>query len=273
MNSVKKAFAFFYEEVGAKYPEEEEVYHTLRGRLRRAFILHQLQQLQGRLLDVGCNSGHYLAAYQNGERFGVDISRSVLRRADKDLKACLLVADAERLQTYRPAVFDAVLCSEVLEHCLNPQSVFAGFAHVLKPGGRGLITTPNYKGKRPGWIPMDSLTDYGVQGDFDGKYFHSAFHPQELCALAESVGLNVVQSGTLEKEVKFAAKIPAAILMTGRLVNRIFHSRRMEQWLLKVFNVLSIWIYEFCKMTRLHVFFMHFVKEGVRSFVLLEKPR
>lgn len=270
---MKKAFAFFYEEVGAKYPEEEEVYHTLRGRLRKAFILEHLRQMNGRLLDVGCNSGHYLAAYENGPRFGVDVSCSVLYRVPRDLAAHWLVADAERLQTFRPDSFDAVLCSEVLEHCLDPHSVFSGIAHILRPGGQALITTPNYKGRRPEWIPMDSLTDYGIRGDFNGKYYHSAFRPYELRTLAESVGFKVVQCGTLEKEVKYAAKIPAAILISGRLLNKLARSRKIEQLLLRIFNVLSIWIYEVCRVTHLQRILTGFVAEGVRSYILLEKRR
>jgi len=68
----------FYESVGENYPEEEEVYTTLRGKLRRQFVLSRLAQFNGSLLDVGCNRGMYLLAYQGGARFGVDISRSVV---------------------------------------------------------------------------------------------------------------------------------------------------------------------------------------------------
>jgi SAM-dependent methyltransferase len=272
LNSTKKAFSFFYEEVGAKYPEEEEVYRTLRGRLRKVFILSYLQQMRGSLLDIGCNSGHYLAAYTHGSRWGVDISRSVMRRIPLDLHAHLVVLDAERLFGFRPNNFDNVLCSEVLEHCTDPLLVFSSIAHVLKPGGKALITTPNYKGRRPDWVDMGSLSDYNVQGDIDGKYFHTAYHPQELAVYAQTVGLQVLQSGTLEKEIKYAAKLPAAVLISGRLLNRLIRSRKIEQSLLRVFNALSIGIYQFCRFTHLQNFFLRFVGEGVRSFVWLEKP-
>lgn len=38
--------------------------------------------------------------------------------------------------------FDSVLCTEVLEHCLNPQQVMREMARVLRPGGHALITVP-----------------------------------------------------------------------------------------------------------------------------------
>lgn len=38
--------------------------------------------------------------------------------------------------------FDAVLCTEVLEHVPYPQQVVAEFARILRPGGRLLLTAP-----------------------------------------------------------------------------------------------------------------------------------
>jgi len=272
VNRSKKTLAEFYETVGANYPEEQVVYNTLYGRLRKAFILSFLQRMQGSLLDIGCNSGHYLAAYQNGDRWGMDLSRAVLRRTPEILHQRLVVADAERLYAFRPASFDHALCSEVLEHCLNPSAVFAGIAHVLKPGGRALITTPNYKGEKPAWVQVGCLSDYGVHGDADGRYFHTAFRPQELRELALAAGLVPVESGTLEKEVKYAAKLPAALLLIGRLLNRLLRSKKFEAWLLQWFNRLSLQIYVFCRITGLQPLLVRWIDEGVRSYVWVEKP-
>ncbi|HPN33561.1 MAG TPA: class I SAM-dependent methyltransferase [bacterium] len=272
MNQSKKTLVEFYETVGANYPEEQMVYRTLYGQLRKAFILSYLQRIQGSLLDIGCNSGHYLAAYQNGERWGMDLSRAVLRRTPDILHRRLVVADAERLYAFRSASFDHALCSEVLEHCLNPSAVFNGIAHVLRPGGRALITTPNYKSVKPGWVQVGCLSDYGAQGDSDGRYFHTAYRPQELRALAKAAGLLPVECGTLEKEVKYAAKLPAALLLCGRLLNRLLHSQAFEAWLLRQFNRLSLQIYVFCRITGLQPLLLRFIDEGVRSYIWVEKP-
>jgi len=40
------------------------------------------------------------------------------------------------------AVFDAVLCSEVIEHVPDPVAVMAEFGRILKPGGRVILTAP-----------------------------------------------------------------------------------------------------------------------------------
>ncbi len=272
MNRSKKTLVEFYEAVGANYPEEQVVYHTLYGRLRKAFIHSYLQRIQGSLLDIGCNSGHYLAAYQNGDRWGMDLSRAVLRRTPDLLRQRLVVADAERLYAFQPASFDHALCSEVLEHCLNPSAVFAGIAHVLKPGGRALITTPNYTGEKPSWVEVGCLSEYGVHGDADGRYFHTAYRPQELSKLALAAGLKTVECGTLEKEIKYAAKLPAALLLSGRLLNRWLRSVKFESWLLRRFNRLCLQIYAFCRITGMQPLLLRWVDEGVRSYIWVEKP-
>ena len=44
------------------------------------------------------------------------------------------------------AAFDTVICCETLEHLPRPLVALAEVARVLKPGGRLLLTTPNYLG-------------------------------------------------------------------------------------------------------------------------------
>jgi SAM-dependent methyltransferase len=262
----------FYDQVGAKYPEEELVYHSFRGYLRQKFILQYLHTITGSLLDVGCNRGGYLLAYANGPRYGIDLSLPVLQAIPVKDGLHLLVADAARLSCFRPGIFDQVLCSEVLEHCPDPLAVFRGIAHVLRPGGQALITTPNYGAFRPEWIDLGVLQEYGVQCDSRQGYFHTAFHPEELAALARQSGLQPVQYGTLEKEVKYAAKLPALLLIIGRFLRPLIPGRKYALANEKFFNTFSFAIYRFCRCTGLEKWLLKFVAEGVRSFLVLRKP-
>jgi 2-polyprenyl-6-hydroxyphenyl methylase/3-demethylubiquinone-9 3-methyltransferase len=270
MRKERIALKKFYESVGEHYPEEEEVYKTLRGRLRRQFILSRLAQFNGSLLDVGCNRGMYLSAYAGGPKFGVDISRSVLHHAPEDNSLKLAVADAGRL-CFQENSFDHVLCSEVLEHCLDPLAVFTAIAHVLKPGGIALTTTPNYSGKKPRWIGLGVLQAYGVKSDCHATYYHTAYRPEELEQMAHQSGLTVLESGTLEKDVKYAAKLPATILLLGRLVNRAIRSNRFNRLNENLFQDSSNLIYAFCRATRLDRLLIKFVNEGVRSYIIVRK--
>jgi 2-polyprenyl-3-methyl-5-hydroxy-6-metoxy-1,4-benzoquinol methylase len=270
MKQSKSKLLSFYTQVGEKYPEQEIVYQTLRGKLRKKFILQQLEQFNGSLLDVGCNRGMYLLHYHKGPRYGIDISYPALSKIPGDPGLYLVVADAEDLECFQPACFKNVLCSEVLEHCLNPQRVFKGIYHVLEDKGVALITTPNYRNTRPEWIKLGSLEFYGIKTE-DQNYYHTAFKPEELCRLAQQQGFTVLKHGTLEKEIKYAAKIPVIVLLTGRAINRLFKCPAFERFNENLFQKLSIWIYDFCHKTRLEKLFLPFIRTGVRSYIVIRK--
>lgn len=275
--AVKTALKQFYDQVGEKYPEEEQVYRTLRGQLRRSFILAQLENVQGSFLDLGCNQGMYLQHYRKGPGFGVDLSLPVLKKAQKrafDSPQPFFVAgDAEKLHFFRPDSFQFVLCSEVLEHCLNPTAIFSGIAYVLRSGGTVLLTTPNYTRKRPQWIGLGTLKNYQVETELGDSYFHTAYRPEELQHFAEAAGLKALKVGTLEKEVRYAAKIPAVVLLLNRWLNRFFlHSDRFERWNEAWFEKFSLVIYSFARNTGIHTMLMKQISEGVRSFLIAQKP-
>jgi 2-polyprenyl-3-methyl-5-hydroxy-6-metoxy-1,4-benzoquinol methylase len=55
------------------------------------------------------------------------------------------VADVQAL-SHADNTFDTVISCETIEHLPEPRQALAEFARVLKPGGRLLLTTPNYLG-------------------------------------------------------------------------------------------------------------------------------
>ena len=266
----KAALKDFYEQCGEKYPEEELVYKTLRGKLRKKFILQRLSEFQGSLLEIGCNRGMYLQEYNGGDCFGIDLSASVLRQAHREKAIHLAVADAEQL-CFKNACFNHVLCSEVLEHCLHPQEIFSGIAAVLKQNGSALLTTPNYSKKKHEYIELGSLKSFNIDCDCGNFYYHTAYKPGELEIMAKTAGLKVLETGTLEKEVKYAAKIPAAVLLFVRLINKVFRSKKIDQMNEAFFQVFTNWIYYICHITRLEKILLKLIPEGVRSYIVMKK--
>jgi len=266
----KAALKNFYEQCGEKYPEEEMVYKTLRGRLRKKFVIAYLQQMRGSLLEIGCNRGMYLQSYHGGERFGIDLSFNVLRHAHTERPMFLAVSDAERL-CFRSESFDNILCSEVLEHCLHPQEIFKEIAASLTPHGHALLTTPNYTGARPQYIAMDILNDYAIDCECGDHYFHTAYKPEELVMFAQNAGLTILETGTFEKDVKYATKIPVVFLLLGRLLNRPFRSRKFDAANEAFFQHFSNAIYNVCHFTGLDKLLLKLVPLGVRSFIYMQK--
>ncbi|MDZ7724408.1 MAG: methyltransferase domain-containing protein [candidate division KSB1 bacterium] len=202
---------------------------------------------------------------------GADLSLTALKQAARAKPVHYLVADAERLYCFKKASLDHVLCSEVIEHCLHPQDIMNGMAHILAPGGEALITTPNARGKRPQWLSIGVMRDYGVRSEWEnGQYFHTAYRPEELETMASKAGLTVLESGTFEKDVKYAAKIPAALLLLGRRINRLFHSPQFAAVNEAFFQNFQVFIYQCCTVCGLDKVLLKFVKEGVRTFIRVQ---
>ncbi|TDI91904.1 MAG: class I SAM-dependent methyltransferase [Caldithrix sp.] len=266
-------FREFYDAVGRLYPEEEVVFKTLRGLIRRRFILSYLQKFRGLLLDLGCNRGYYISEYNNDSAIGIDISYPVLQEAKNRLpEVNFLQGDAQQLSFLKPNSVDAILCSEMIEHVQNARRVFSECFRILKPSGVILITTPNYKKEKPTWIKIDEMKSYGVQGVKDDLYFHTAFRPEELKEMAESAGFANIETGTFEKEVKYATRIPVIFYHLVKLLNKIFvRSDKLTGANETMLNKSSLFIYRFCKFLRLNRFFISLVREGVRSYLFAQK--
>ncbi|MDI9569858.1 MAG: class I SAM-dependent methyltransferase [Pseudomonadota bacterium] len=118
-----------------------------------------------RVLDAGCGQGrHSCEAFR---RNGVDVCAVDLRwddlcrtrgylahlAAEKGGRWGVFQGDITRLP-FRDAAFDAVICSEVLEH-IPPEREAAATAEIvriLKPGGELAVSVPRYLPERICWL-------------------------------------------------------------------------------------------------------------------------
>jgi SAM-dependent methyltransferase len=98
-----------------------------------------------RLLDFGCGSGsdvdffHSLGYHAEG----VDISETVIRHArGRFPHARFTLVQPDRPIPYPDGSFDAIFCSEVIEHVYDVDALFHEFARLLRPGGLLILTTP-----------------------------------------------------------------------------------------------------------------------------------
>ncbi len=146
-----------------------------------------------RILEVGCGGGHVLRLFPECELTGVDVCDRMLAKARRNLdgyRVRLLKGQLHELDL-PPACFDRVICTEVLEHTVDPDSVLAGIGSLMRRDGRAVITFPNdhliHAGKR--WLSRTGLGRLPVFGRvaWGGDEYHlHVWNTAEMRALLAS---------------------------------------------------------------------------------------
>ena len=97
-----------------------------------------------KILEVGCGAGHILEKVRKGKLYGIDISEIQLERTKKRMgdKVELKKAPGENIP-YEDKFFDKILCSEVIEHVIDPREVLKEISRVLKDDGILSLSIPN----------------------------------------------------------------------------------------------------------------------------------
>ncbi|MHB8685149.1 MAG: class I SAM-dependent methyltransferase [Dehalococcoidia bacterium] len=103
---------------------------------------------QRRVLDAGCGDGRHIveAARRGARAVGLDYDVAELRRAQARAGALyvdVVAGDASRLP-FRAGVFDAVICTETLEHLADDHGAVREIARVLREGGLLLGAVPSH---------------------------------------------------------------------------------------------------------------------------------
>ena len=115
-------------------------------RRRLAFIRKSLAPTESdSLLEVGCAAGYVLRELPEPKITAVDVSAVMLNKAKRNLRGYRATFLRGELKDFdlAPASFDKIICSEMLEHTVDPSDVLAELRRLLKPGGRVVITFPN----------------------------------------------------------------------------------------------------------------------------------
>ncbi len=109
------------------------------------WILEMLScQDHEKILEVGCGAGHVLQRVRVGKLYGIDLSPRMLSLARKRLgeRAELKKCNAGNID-YPEGFFDKVICTEVLEHTVDPKVVLREIRRVAKDRGTVVLSIPN----------------------------------------------------------------------------------------------------------------------------------
>ncbi|WP_338684432.1 class I SAM-dependent methyltransferase [Haloferula helveola] len=137
------------------YTDREFVPRAFTDRADHAFIsIHLIErsvallaaQLTGELLDVGCGQQPYATYFGHSSKHMACDYDAARGNVDFSCPADAIPLPDESV--------DSVLCTEVLEHVPDPMAVWNEFHRILRPGGRVLLTTPQY------WPPHELPYDF-----------------------------------------------------------------------------------------------------------------
>jgi SAM-dependent methyltransferase len=103
-------------------------------------------RMGGRLLEIGCGSGHYLALMRilGWTVCGIEpdpVAAGVAAKA----AGCQVHVGTVDDAPYAPASFDVIVSNHVIEHVYDPNSFVSSAARLLVSGGLMAVQTPNFE--------------------------------------------------------------------------------------------------------------------------------
>lgn len=141
---------------------------------------------QGRLLDVGCGNGQFLALMQTigWQVSGVEPDTNAARVATEVYSLPITTSTLET-SAFPTNYFDVIVMNQVVEHLVDPLMTLAKCHQLLRSGGRLVIFTPNAASFahrhifHASWVPLDPPRHLCL------------FSPLSLCRAMEISGFRV----------------------------------------------------------------------------------
>ena len=161
---------------------------------RRDYVAALPDNPAAAILELGCGSGDTgalaLRSGKAGTYVGIELFEPMAARAQAVLTT-VHVGNVETLELpYTPATFDALICSEVLEHLTHPEATLERLVALLKPGGRVYASVPNLAHWRIVLGLLRGRFEYQERGAMDRTHLRW-FTPHSFRVLFEACGVEV----------------------------------------------------------------------------------
>ena len=171
----------------------------------------------GRLLDLGCGYGYFLAACRDYgyEVEGLDVSDYAAQYAIDRLRLPITIGDPSAV-SFEPHSFDIITMWHFLEHSRDPQLPIAKAKHWLKRDGILVIDVPNHVG-------TDARLIWEKWDGWSLPYHFYHFTPQSLTRLLGLQGFEVIRKKNYHSEVvKEKLKGIPIISLLARLIAKMY---------------------------------------------------
>lgn len=202
-----------------------------------------------KVLDVGCGTGAFtIGAARRGYRaVGVSWDERNQRVAATRASSCgaetasFVIGDVRNLDSMPDLDrdYDVAICLECTEHILNDKKLFQDMAARLKPGGRLLLTTPNYY-----YVPLDKLDRGPFMTEETGWHVRRGYTAAMLAELCRHSGFDDFDvsycSGFLSQSVtsiwRMLSRLPGgtALAWIVTLPLRLFPALLPDRWLTRL---------------------------------------
>ncbi|HEX8899015.1 MAG TPA: methyltransferase domain-containing protein [Chthoniobacterales bacterium] len=217
--SWKESFFYDQSEIYGEISHHGYAYAYENRRRTTVRLLTEVLAPAARILDIAAAQGNFSLALAE---LGFDVTWNDLRGELADYvrlkyeRGKIRFAAGNAFELSFPALFDAVLITEVIEHVAHPDDFLAKAAALVRPGGYIVMTTPNggyFKNRLPKFSECaDPAVFEAMQfkPNADGHIF--LLHVDEIEPLARGAGLSA------EKIVLFTNPLTAGHMKTESLL-------------------------------------------------------
>lgn len=181
-------------------PDSPEFKKRLGLETHRVRFFRRIKR-KGRILDIGCGYGYFLAACRNYgyDVHGLDISAWASQHATNNLGLSITVAEMDEAEL-PPQSFDVITMWHFLEHTPDPRKAILRAKDWLKKDGILIVDVPNHEG-------TDARKNWKDWVGWSLPYHFYHFTPQTLTMLLGMYGFRVVKakdyhSGTVKMALK-----------------------------------------------------------------------
>ncbi len=197
-------------------------YDLVADRYGRRYELHAYEGVKEAVLkfaadqgcavvEIGCGSGHWLAALagRTSRLAGLDPSRRMLAHARTAAPAALLVRAVATPLPFADAVFDRVVCVNALHHFGDRFRFFLEARRVLRPGGAVLTVGLDPHAERDRWWVYDYFA--GTRG-FDTDRFAASRVIRGELARAGFAWTESYEADRIDKRVSLEEALSSGVL-------------------------------------------------------------